>query len=131
MVSKLASKYVKVVLVVKEDEIFVVVRYVLAYFEQALKAAIDGNYKNGNYVVTIESIIPNLGILREYKPLMKKFFGQGLFEDMSKRYFHLINRSEDMKEEIDWQELKLIQFLVNLKIYSTILIIQNMLTSIK
>ena len=26
-----------------------------------------------NFVVTMESIIPNLGILKEYKPLMKQF----------------------------------------------------------
>ena len=37
----------------------------------------DGTYKNGNYVVTIESIIPNLGLLREYKPLIKEFWKRG------------------------------------------------------
>ena len=47
------------------DEIFGgYARYVIAYLEQCLSAAIDGNYKDGNYVVTIESIIPNLGLLR-------------------------------------------------------------------
>ena len=55
------------------DEIFGgYARYLLAYFEQCIKAAIDGTYKNGNFVVTIESIVPHLGLLQEYKPLMRR-----------------------------------------------------------
>ncbi len=77
----------------------------VAYFEQCIKAAIDGNYNNGNYLVTLESIIPNLGLLREYKPLMKEFWRKGLFDSMDKRYFRLINRSNDMEDEIDWTAL--------------------------
>ena len=75
MISREASKSYKVMLGGQGgDEIFGgYARYLIAYLEQSLKAAIDGNYKNGNYVVTIESIIPNLGILREYKPLLKNF----------------------------------------------------------
>lgn len=107
MVSKLASKHVKVVLGGQGgDEIFGgYARYVIAYLEQSLKAAMDGNYKNGNYVVTIESIVPNLGLLREYKPLMKQFWSEGLFEPMDARYFRLINRATDMKQEIEWGDL--------------------------
>ena len=63
--------------------------------------------KNGNFVVTIESIIPNLGILREYKPLMQKFWSNGLFGPMDKRYFDLINRSGDLKEELELSSLNL------------------------
>lgn len=109
MVSKLAAEHVKVVLGGQGgDEIFGgYARYVIAYLEQSLKAAIDGVYKNGNYVVTIESIIPNLGLLREYKPLMKQFWSEGLFESMDKRYFRLINRAADMQEEIDWPALNM------------------------
>ena len=45
------------------DEIFGgYARYLIAYFEQCIKAAIDGTYRNGNFVVTIESIMPNLGL---------------------------------------------------------------------
>ena len=79
MVSQLASKYLKVVFGGQGgDEIFGgYARYVIAYLEQCLNAAMDGTYKNGNYVVTIESIIPNLGLLREYKPLIKEFWKEG------------------------------------------------------
>jgi asparagine synthase (glutamine-hydrolysing) len=107
MVSKLASQHVKVVLGGQGgDEIFGgYARYVVAYFEQCIKAAIDGNYSNGNYVVTLESIVPNLGLLREYKPLMKQFWSKGLFGPMDERYFRLIDRSSDMQDEIDWAAL--------------------------
>ena len=52
------------------DEIFGgYTRYLIAYFEQCIKAAIDGTTTSGNFVVTYESIIPNLVALRNYKPL--------------------------------------------------------------
>jgi asparagine synthase (glutamine-hydrolysing) len=107
MVSKLASEHLKVVLGGQGgDEVFGgYARYLLAYFEQCIKAALDGNYQNGNFVVTIESIVPNLGLLREYKPLMKEFWREGLFGGLDERYFRLVDRSTDMEEEIDWAAL--------------------------
>jgi asparagine synthase (glutamine-hydrolysing) len=107
MVSKLASEHLKVVLGGQGgDEVFGgYARYLLAYFEQCIKAALDGNYKNGNFVVTIESIVPNLGLLREYKPLMKEFWREGLFGPLDERYFRLVDRSTDIEDEIDWTAL--------------------------
>ncbi|MPY73457.1 MAG: asparagine synthase (glutamine-hydrolyzing) [Alphaproteobacteria bacterium] len=107
MVSKLAAEHVKVVLGGQGgDEIFGgYARYLLAYFEQCVKAAMDGTYKNGQYVVTIESIVPNLGLLREYKPLMREFWREGLFGPLDERYFRLVNRTNDIESEIDWDAL--------------------------
>jgi asparagine synthase (glutamine-hydrolysing) len=107
MVSQLAAQHHKVVLGGQGgDEIFGgYARYLLAYFEQCINAALEGTYKNGNFVVTIESIVPNLGMLREYKPMMKEFWRDGLFGNLDERYFRLVDRSSDMTDEVDWSRL--------------------------
>jgi asparagine synthase (glutamine-hydrolysing) len=89
------------------DEIFGgYTRYLIAYFEQCVKAAIDGTSSSGNFIVTYESIIPNLTSLKNYKPMLQEFWRDGLFEDKDKRYFRLINRAPMLGDEISWDVLK-------------------------
>ncbi len=100
MVSKLAGKHRKVVLGGQGgDEIFGgYTRYLVAYFEQCIKGAIDGTMDSQKFIVTYESIIPNLSALRNYKPMLKSFWSSGLFEESDKRYFKLINRAPAIED---------------------------------
>ena len=106
-ISGLASQHRKVVLGGQGgDEIFGgYARYLIAYFEQCIKGAIDGTLKNGNFVVTYESIISNLETLKQYKPMLKQFWSNGLFETIDRRYFDLVNRAPSLKREINWDSL--------------------------
>lgn len=106
-ISELASKHRKVVLGGQGgDEVFGgYVRYLVAYFEQCIKGAIEGTLNNGNFIVTYESIIKNLQVLNPYKPMLKQFFSQGMFEPIEKRYFSLINRAPSLNQAIKWDEL--------------------------
>ncbi len=52
-----------------------------------------GHVGSGKFVVTYESIIPQLASLRNYKPMLQEFWRDGLFEDLDRRYFRLINRA--------------------------------------
>ena len=95
MVSKRVGEHIKVVLGGQGgDETFGgYARYLVAYFEQCIKGAIEGSLHNGKYVVTYESIIPNLETLRQYKPMLREFWSSGLFGERDERYWRLVNRA--------------------------------------
>lgn len=108
IVSQLAAVHRKVVLGGQGgDEIFGgYTRYLVAYFEQCIKAAIEGTSNSGNFVVTYKSIIPNLIALKNYKPMIQQFWKEGLFDSMDNRYFKLINRAPNLNREINWTQLE-------------------------
>jgi asparagine synthase (glutamine-hydrolysing) len=101
MVSKLASKYTKVILGGQGgDEIFGgYVRYLIPYLEKSLNDSFNGDIKN------LLDLINHMRIFNEYKPMIKNFFSEGMFNNLDERYFSLINRSNELNDIINWNYL--------------------------
>jgi asparagine synthase (glutamine-hydrolysing) len=100
IVSRFAADNVKVCLGGQGgDEIFGgYARYVIAYLEQAVKGAIFETAEEGEHIVSLGSILPNLPYLRAYIPMLVRFQEAGAYESMDRRYFRLIDRSEGARE---------------------------------
>lgn len=98
MVSRLAKQHVKVCLGGQgADEIYAgYARYTVAYFEQAVKAAVNGQSEEGDEAIPIEDMGRALGSIRQYAPMLKRFVEKGFFGPMDQRYFRLVDRTEGM-----------------------------------
>jgi len=102
-VCRLAADHVKVTLGGQGgDELFIgYARYLVAYLEKCLAGAINQTADKRKYAVSLESMAPNLPILKEYVPMLKMFFSDGLFDSPDRRYFRLIDRSDGARRLYD------------------------------
>jgi len=98
IVAREASKYVKVALSGEGgDEIFLgYAKYLIAYLEECLRGAILETVNHTEFVVTLQSIIDSLPLLKSYTGTLQKFWKEGLFNSKERRYFDLCNRLREV-----------------------------------
>ena len=99
MVSQLAKQNVKVVLGGQGgDEVFAgYTRYLVAYLEECIRGGIQGTQEDAKYVVSFDTILPNLPQLRGYEPMLRYFWSEGLFGSQEARYYRLVDRGMELR----------------------------------
>lgn len=79
------------------DEIFLgYAKYLIAYLEECLRGAIFETANQKEFVVTLQSIVENLPLLKSYSGLLQTFWKEGLFGPKNIRYFDLCNRLREI-----------------------------------
>lgn len=98
MVSKLVSENVKVILGGQGgDEIFCgYVRYLIPYFENIIHKTINGQPEE------LKHFLNKAEIIKQYIPMLKNFWKDGLFDDLRDRYFKILDRSNVLDDIINW-----------------------------
>jgi len=99
MVSQLAKQNGKGVLGGQGgDEVFGgYTRYLVAYLEECIRGGIQGTQEDAKYVVSFDTILPNLTQLKGYEPMLRYFWSEGLFDAQDARYYRLVDRGMEMK----------------------------------
>ena len=85
------------------DEIFGgYVRYLIAYFEQCIKGAIEGRCTPATSSSPTSRSSRTSARCASTSRCCSEFWRDGLFDDLDARYFRLINRAPDLGDEINW-----------------------------
>jgi asparagine synthase (glutamine-hydrolysing) len=98
IVAREAAKHVKVALSGEGgDEIFLgYAKYLIAYLEECIRGAIFETVNHREFVVTLQSIVGSLPLLKSYTGMLQNFWQEGLFNTKENRYFDLCNRIRDI-----------------------------------